>query len=543
LASTRSLLLRVPVSQRIYGRIRTNPQYTQQIDLLNEFGESVRATYVVNPKVQKSLAMPYLFTLQGYESIDFSPESNVISSIVNESWLLESEDKARVDFIKEDLDDISKKVKEHYLSEYRTYWLTVYNNLEVKPFKDLRHANDVLTSFADPVYSPLVAILQVGATNTQLSNQLAANMAEDNADGAKGKLASFAAANVPWTVVDKEFRSINGLLRESAKQPAPINQVLMRVRQLQEFVAEMTMAPDPYKQAFDVAKARYHSGSGNAITSLRAYAKSAPRPLNRWLMSLADESWRVILQAAHGHVNAEWRNRVYRPYMQALAGRYPLNHSAQDELAILDFIEFFKPGGTIDTFHQEYVKPFVNTRRGWSNKGVDDYSLGLSQNTLKQIQLSQAIKNIYFRESPEVPGITFQLRPYHMRKNDARFMIEMGENRISYSHGPKFWKKVKWIGNDDAQRVRILFESLNEQQFSKTYEGPWAWFRLLDNSSLRKTSNSSIYQVTFGIDDGLASTNATSSPMHSITYEIKVKSVNNPFNRNLLGSFRCPERI
>lgn len=543
LASTRSLLLRVPVSQRIYGRIRTNPQYTQQIDLLNEFGESVRAAYVVNPKVQKSLAMPYLFTLQGYESIDFSPESNVISSIVNESWLLESEDKARVDFIKEDLGDISKKVKEHYLSEYRTYWLTVYNNLEVKPFKDLRHANDILTSFADPVYSPLVAILQVGATNTQLSNQFAANMAEDNAEGAKGKLASFAAANVPWTVVDKEFRSVNGLLRESAKQPAPINQVLMRVRQLQEFVAEMTMAPDPYKQAFDVAKARYQSGSGNAITSLRAYAKSAPRPLNRWLMSLADESWRVILQAAHGHVNAEWRNRVYRPYMQALAGRYPLNHSAQDELAILDFIEFFKPGGTIDTFHQDYVKPFVNTRRGWSNKGVDDYSLGLSQNTLKQIQLSQAIKNIYFRESPEVPGITFQLRPYHMRKNDARFMIEMGENRISYSHGPKFWKKVKWIGNDEAQRVRILFESLNEQQFSKTYEGPWAWFRLLDNSSLRKTSNSSIYQVTFGIDDGLVSTNATSSPTHSITYEIKVKSVNNPFNRNLLGSFRCPERI
>jgi len=542
--STRNLLLRVPVSQRIYGRIRTNPQYTQKIELLNEFGESVRSTYEINPKVEKSLSLPILFTQQGYESVDLSPKSQIISGIVNESWLLESDDQARVDFIKEDLDDISKKVKEHYLSEYRAYWLEVYNNLEVKPFKDLRHANDVLTNFSDPVYSPLLAILQVGANNTQLSNQIAANLADDNQEGAKGKLTSFAASNTPWTVVDKEFRSINVLLRESAKKPAPINQVLQRVRQLQEFVAEMTMSPDPFKKAFEVSKARYQSGAGNAITSLRAYAKTAPKPLNRWLMSLADESWRVILQSAHGHVNSEWRTRVYGPYVQALAGRYPLVSSAQDELAILDFIEFFKPGGTIDTFQQEYVTPFLSTRNGWSNKGVDNYSIGLSQKTLKQIQVAQSIKRVFFRESPEVPSLTFQLRPYHMQKNDARFMLEMGEERIAYSHGPKFWKKIKWTGNDEAHRIRILFEGLNDQQRSKTYEGPWAWFRLLDNSKLTSTPNSNIYHVTYVLDDGLSQdSNANNRLAHSITYEIKAKSINNAFNRNLLGSFRCPERI
>ena len=92
--------------------------------------------------------------------------------------------------------------------------------------------------------------------------------------------------------------------------------------------------------------------------------------------------------------------------------------------------------------------------------------------------------------------------------------------------------------------LRILFEGLNDQQRSKTYEGPWAWFRLLDNSKLTNTSNSSIYHVTYVLDDGLSRDNSGNSRLaHSITYEIKAKSINNPFNRNLLGSFRCPERI
>jgi len=548
LTSTRNLLLRVPVSQRIYGRIRTNPKYTQKVDLLNEFGESVRSTYLVNPKIESSLSMPLLFTIEGYENIDFSPESKVISSIVNERWLLENDKQSRVDFIKEDLDAISKKVKENYLAEYRTHWQKVYKSLELNPFKNLRHANDILTSFADPVYSPLLAILQVGATNTQLSSQLAANMADDNKEGVKGKLSGFLASKAQWTVVDKEFRNINVLMRETSKKPAPINSVLLRVRQLQEFFGEIAMSPDPSKKAFEIAKARYQSGAGNAISSLRTYAKSTPQPVKRWLTSLSNESWRVILRAAHQHVNSEWRTRIYSPYVQALAGRYPLMSTSQDELAILDFIEFFKPGGTIDAFYLENIKPFVNTRHGWTNKGVDNYSLGLSKKALKQIQTALSIKNIFFRGNPELPSLTFQLRPYHMAKNDARFMLEVGESRISYSHGPKFWKIMKWTGNDEANRVRVLFEGLSEQQYSKTYDGPWAWFRLLDQSRLSKTSKSNVFLVTYGISDnekyGASSLASNQDKLaHSVTYEIKAKSVKNPFSKNLLGSFRCPERI
>ena len=546
-SSTRRLLLRVPASQRIYERIRTNPIYTQKVDLLNEFGESVRESFITTAVTQKNLSIPILFTKEAYDNIDFSPDSNIISSITNERWLLSDSDKERVDFIKDDLEEVSQQVKNHYLSEYSTYWNDVYGALNVKSFEDLKHANDVLISFTDPVYSPMLTILEVGASNTELSSQLAADVSDDNTEGVSGKLAGLVASNVAWTKVDREFRSVNVMLRESSKKPAPISAVLLKVSQLQAFVNEITLAPDPAKKAFEVAKVRYQSGAGNAISSLRAYAKNTPEPIERWLTTLADETWRVILQLAHQHVSSEWKSTIYKPYIQGLAGRFPLAKSSSDELALLDFVDFFKPGGTIDLFSQEYIKPFISTRNGWRNRSIDRYSLGLSQQSINQIKKALAIQNIYFRDSADSPSLRFQLRPDAMSKKSARFELEVGENNVSYSHGPKFWKTLSWVGSDEKNRVRIIFEDLNDQQHSKTFDGPWAWFKLMNQSKISKTEKSNVYRVTYTVTDEKQDTSASPSlaePVkHEIIYQIKAKSINNPLKDNLLGTFKLRESI
>lgn len=542
--TTRTLLLRVPVSQRIYSRVKTSAKYAQKVNLLNEFGETVRNTFKNNPKVTKDLSTPLIFTLEGYENINLSPDSDVISNIVNERWVLSDDKTAKVDFIKADLDEISEKVKDHYLSDYKQHWNNIYNALEVESFKSMKNANDVLANFTDPVYSPLISILQIGATNTQLSSQMFANLADDNDKGVSGKLAGFAASNTKWTKVDKEFRSLNVLMRDTKNTPAPINGIIAKVQQLYEFVNEISVSPDPAKMSFDIAKARYQSGAGNAITSLYAYAKNTPEPVKRWLMTLSSETWKIVLQSAREHVNTEWRAQIYEPYMRGLAGRYPLKRSSRDELALFDFTEFFKPEGTIDKFYTSYMKPFVNTRDGqWKSRVIDNYSLGLSNDTLTQLQKAQSIKDIFFSTNPAIPSFSFQLKPHKMDKTDARFTLEVGDKSIAYSHGPKFWKTLNWTGNDENNRVRVIFEDLEEREHSKNYEGPWAWFRLQDHSVLKNTSKSNVYLVTYNVNKDKSDEIRKQDITHQVTYEIKAKSVNNPFSKNLLGSFTCPERI
>jgi type VI secretion system protein ImpL len=543
--NVRSRLLQVPVSQRVYSRIRSNPKYSQRVDLFNEFGESVRSTYVVNDAVQQHLAMPLLFTKQAYENINLSPDSEIIANLTREKWVLSDGKDARVDFAEDDLDAVTRQVQEHYYADYRAHWTRMYGALEVKPFEDLRQANDTLQAFIDPVYSPLLSILQVGAANTVLTNPLVSDLADDNKDGTKGRVLAVAATQVNMTAVDKQFREVNQLLRERKDRPPEVQNVIQKVRQLQEFVNEILVAPDPGKKAFEVARARYQSGSGNAITSLAGYANGLPEPLNRWLQTLSAETWKVVLGTAHGHVNAEWKNQVYEPYVRGLANRYPLQRDAGADAGLRDFTEFFKPAGTIDKFTAEYIRPFVDTRSGWNNRGVDNYSLGLSSATLAQIRRAQVIKEVFFSESPEFPGLTFQLRPYDMKKSDARFTLEVGDNRISYSHGPKFWSTLQWAGNDTRNRVRVIFEDLRDQQHSLTYEGPWAWFRLQDAAQISNTSVPNVFLATYTANDGHHSYNGAAgrNSQHNVRYEIKARSVNNPFNKDLLGSFRCPERI
>jgi type VI secretion system protein ImpL len=542
-ASIRLRLLRMPISQRIYQRIRSKSEYLQPINMLAEMGGAVQDSYQVNPAIEEKLTIPILFTKASYEEIDFSADSDFIVNIANERWLLHDEKTQEVEFISDDLDGISKKLKALYLADYNKYWQQIYDVLNIKPVKNILQTSNLLASFADPIYSPIVAILNVTSSNTQLSSQAAANLSDDNDTGIKGKLAGLAASKTQWTTVDKKYRSLNVLLRESKKQPAAINTALLKISQMQEMVNGITLAPDPSQKAFKLVKARYQNGADNAITALHSYAKNMPKPVKRWLTGLADETWRIILQSAHQHINNEWRNSVYQPYMDSIEGRYPIAKKSDNDIALFDFVAFFKGNGTVDAFYKENVKPFITTRNGWKNKTIDKYNLGLSKRTLRQIQRGLEIKSVLFRESAETPSLGFSLKPDNMPKNNVRFMLEMGDNRITYSHGPKFWKALKWSADSEQSRVRIVFEDLNEQQHSETFEGPWAWFRLLDQSKLTKTNESSTYLVTYAISNHSDDERQSFDAKHRISYKIKAKSINNPFEKKLLSLFKCPERI
>lgn len=546
IAQTRSLLLRVPVSRRIYSRIKSHPQYAGKVDLLNQFGMSVRSSYTLS-KAAKKLRIPVLYTLEGYRSIDFSVDSPVIANILNDRWVLSDKGSAQVDYIKEDLEEISKQVKAHYLADYARYWSGVLASLAISDFKNLKHASDVLTYFTDPVYSPLISILQVVKKNTQLTTPLLTNLVDDKL-AEKKPGSALLTESLAGNRVDKQFKKLNALLHETSKQPPPVTLVLQKIRQLGDFIGELSLSPDSAKKSFDIAKARFVTGGANAITALRVYAKNSPQPVKRWLTTLADQSWKAVLASAYQHVNAQWKSQVYSAYKQGLAGRYPLSKSAKNELAIYDFSEFFKPKGIVDSFYVEYIQPFIRTNKGWSNKIVDNRSLGLSRKTILQVRKAQKIKNIFFRSNPNVPTMRFQLKPFRMGKKNARFTLELGKKRIVYKHGPKFWKTVTWSGDDEDMRTRLIFEDLNDKLHIKVFDGSWAWFRLQDQSKLTKTRQSNTFFVNYSVsqsddteDDGDNYTVANSN--HNITFQIKAKSVNNPFSSNLLGSFNVAERI
>lgn len=543
-ADTRTLLLREPVAQRVYSRVRTNPLYTRSVDLGSQFGDSVRTSFVLDASTRRKLSVPVLFTKDGYENIDLSSKSPLVTDIVNERWVLTDDEHAQLDFIEDDLGEISEQVKNLYLAEYIEVWSRVYNQLSVMDFRNLNHAEEVLANMVDPIYSPLISVLQVGHMHTQLT--VPKESLEDLADRSPvrastrtRRVASLLSSQYEGTAVDKHFRDLNALVTEDARGSQPVGGIMDRIQELRDFVADITLAPDPSQQAFDIARQRFDSGNGNPITALRAYAQSQPAPVRQWLESLSEQSWKVVLGAAHNYANSEWRELVYRPYRQALQGRYPLNRSTSDEMSLYDFSEFFKPGGTMESYYENYMAPFITTRNGWRNRVVDNYSFGFSDEVLRQVRNAQTIKDIFYRESPDTVSVTMELRPRTMDARDARFTLDVGSERLVYNHGPKFWKAVNWKSDQDNMRVRMVFEDVNGARHDRSFHGPWAWFRLLDSSHVERTGQSTTYTVTFTSGDG----RGNQRDARRIAYDVRTQSNNNPFRRDVLSAFSCPESI
>ncbi len=532
---TRATLLRIPAAQRVYSRIKSSSEYNKPVDMLNFYSESVRSTFKMDERTRSALMIPVLYTIQGYKNVDLSPSSPLIAALTNERWMMSDGDGKDMDMNIQDPQEVSDQVKAFYFADYIRIWSDVYNSLDVATFSNMRELSDILVNLTDPVYSPILSVLQVGKTNTELTPPVTVPDALANkVKGVAGEQAvNYLANAVEGTIVDKRFHELNVLSTDSARAAAPINGTIQKLTLLKEYVQEISMAPDPAKKSFEIAKARAESGAADPITGLRVYAKTTPEPIQRWLVSLADQATQSLGQSGHQFVNTAWRAQVCTPFKQALAGRYPFNRSSSDEVALLDFTTFFKPQGTMDLFVKEYLQSFLDARGNLSGNS------GFSSASINEIQKAINIRNTYFREKGDAPSISLELRPISMSETDARFTLDMGDQKLTYSHGPKFWNPVSWQGDKDSKRIRIIFEDLNDSSYDKIYSGPWAWFHMMDDAEIKSTNQTNSYLITFSV----GSSTSDGKAAHKIVYEAKASSVNNPFKNDLLSSFRCPESL
>jgi type VI secretion system protein ImpL len=147
------------------------------------------------------------------------------------------------------------------------------------------------------------------------------------------------------------------------------------------------------------------------------------------------------------------------------------------------------------------------------------------------MQNAQLIRAMFFQDTPEALAMGFDFKPSEFSEKEARFSLELGAERLTYNHGPKFSSTVKWAAADDIKQVRLNFEDINGKQHEKIFTGQWALLRLFDASRIEKQSGNS-FIVHFSVPDNVT---------HDIAYEVRPKSANNIFRRDVLTGFKLPE--
>lgn len=541
--NARHKILQIPAALRLYSEIKSSPEFSQPVDLYRQIGGD---TYLVFGISNQSpiFKIPLAFTKEGYEKLDLSIDSPLAKDYFNQQWIWG--DEVNQQLTDEERANIGEQLEKLYFSDYAAQWQTLMNNLELAETNNISQFSDQLYQLGSPAQSPLKGLIELASENTRFSKVVeGGDDAGAPAVGMGGNLkpkvsmkqvvrsAKSGAVNA-WNenqkinLVEKQFSELHALTKKSDRGPAPVDDYLQSITQLNDFLSEIGSAPNPDEAAYGAVQKRFMGQSDNPITKLQLKAKHAPRPLKAWLNKLATNAWAMVNQYGQRHINQIWTYQVLPDCQRLTENRFPFDLKSTIDASPIAFNEFFAPGGTLANFIEINLAAYIDQNR-WRLKSVDGIGAPIRQSTLLQLKRAGSIKRAFFSAS-DAASAQFKVTPKKLDRDIRLFTLEVGGTPVVYSHGPRTPKAMQWTLGEST-RARILFEDLDEAMHQVQYDGDWAWYRLLASGSSRPSGSNRARDVTFSKND------------HEAIYQFVSNTGEDPLDLTLFSRFKCPASL
>ncbi|WP_025472779.1 type VI secretion IcmF C-terminal domain-containing protein, partial [Yersinia pestis] len=257
-------------------------------------------------------------------------------------------------------------------------------------------------------------------------------------------------------------------------------------------------------------------------------AKTLPEPLNRWVGELAEQAWRVVMMEAIQSLEVEWNETVIKQYQTYLAGRYPFDPHAKQDVPLSEFERFFGPKGTLDAFYQQNLKPFVENNL----TGGSDGELLIRPDVLQQLAQARKIRDTFFSAQNGL-GTQFAIEPVLLSGNKRRSVLNLDGQLLDYAHGRSGVVHLVWPNSMRAgveSKLTLVPDESGKSPRTLSFSGPWAQLRLINAGELTNVGTNS-FDVRFKVDGG------------EMTYRIFVDESDNPFAGGLFSKFSLPDTL
>ncbi|NAX45323.1 MULTISPECIES: type VI secretion system membrane subunit TssM [unclassified Vibrio] len=521
-AKVQSDLGSMPNDQRVYRNLKLNAQTVlgPSINLRNLIGPVFDVVFEERVVNSSSLYIPQMLTKKGFEDY-FMPQSESVSELaLIDSWVLGQSKSAQ--FSEADKHDLRNKIRSLYVADYTNIWRAALNEISVKYFSDINDAVSVLENFTGNI-EPMQRLLRTLESNTQMYASVPKDEAaqKELLKNPKYKVAS---------QIDAPFAELNAMLKPVGDKPAYINEVLVAVEELQNYLKSIQEAPDVGMAALDATKARVKLVNADPIYTVKRIASGLPKPLDTMVSKLADESWYVVKQEAIKHLEVRWHDDVYKTFEEKLAGRYPFNESSNKDSSLSDFEAFFAPNGTLDNFYNNQLRMFVE-----ENIAVNDDDNAQSiirKDVLEQLKQAKKIQQAFFNRKG-VLDVSFSVEPLRLSNNKRRSVLNVDGQYLAYSHGPRDSVELIWpntLRDSAISKVTLVPTKNNMSPRSINIQGPWAFFRLLEQGDVVGASSTSV-DFKFAVDGG------------EMIYRLNSEADINPFTERLFKSFKLSKTL
>ena len=540
----RAILSEMPLAQRVYNGIINSARATAlpKWRITDVGGPAVARVLVRSSGKPLNDGIEGIFTYEGFNTV-FLPEAvSVAERVQSESWVLGA--RAEEQQSGNAILALSRDVLDLYYNDFIARYDQMLADIDIIPMESLSHAVEVTNVLSGPT-SPITNILTGISRETSLTEDRSALGSESLKEGA-GSVAMIEARSglsiqgqillealmtsadestgqtpkPPGAYVQERFRWLHDLVARPEGQPSQLDLLMGALTEVYQELNKMAFSgvTDPE--------------SSQAILRFQQAASRTEGPVPRWAQQIAAGSSGITSEGTRASINARWQSTVLPFCEQALTNRYPFDRRARADIALQDFSRLFSPGGLIDSFFNENLVKYVDTRsRPWTWKRVNDVDLGISPAVLQQLQYAAEIRDAFFAGGPQ-PSVTFQITPYGLDPKARAVILEIDGQQVGYRQGSGQPNPVAITWPGSVGLARITLEPARkdvENRISK--DGPWAWFRLLDRAAVRRTNVTDRKRVNFTVGDRLA------------IFDLQSSSVLNPFALPALSKFSCPKSM
>lgn len=422
-----------------------------------------------------------------------------------------------------------------YRADYVRHWAQFLAAVDVVSVQGTAPGAAKLRDLAQPG-SPLVRLLEAAAANLRFRGDAAGG------DSAAARMAT----------IEDDFAVLHALFSvrgEGAEARRPVDEYLRTLGGVMEALRQLAESGDPGLTATQYAKQMLSD-----IVPPEAAVPASLRFVDRFCADIltgsemctgamrtilrrpAEGGWGAVMREAQLYLDAAWGTSVWDPF-RTLTGKYPFLESGPDA-PMEEFNRFFAPGGVFWTFHDGELAPFLD--REGNAKIVWRHGLQLGPEAQTALRKAHQFRDALFREVPGTMSFSFRVKPEQTTKvsGDPPYarttILTVGGTRLVYDMGFAKETRLTWPGESQETGARVSATMDGPEPESIAFEGPWAFFRLLDRAQVSPRTESE-YRMVWTLER--RGSYAIAAP-----YEFRAATATNPFAPDFF-LFECPRQL
>ena len=529
IAQARTTIRRASIARIIYGRLQRRYADDAARGVRLDVAAGVGADKVLRRKSGASFATPVpgLYSKPVFGEVTTTATAALVAEYASDSWVW-----GEAGLLSSDPVRLGAQVIDFYERDYVAQWDDVLEDIDLVRFGTVDQMADALAVLSGGS-SPLRALLLTVAEHTALSDAPAPVAAATP----EGKLAAAGKAITdrvgklvkplgdavgfstlsPGTFVTAHFQPLHRYVL-GAPGATPIDQLLLQIAELNKLLSAL----GPGVGDMPVIEGLKDPALRGVMQTLRQQGSNAPPVVRELVARMGEKTVDIIETGATNEVEQRYLTQVVEPCRAILSDRYPFSASATREVPVADFGRLFGYKGVYDGFFAASMADLVDTtQRPWRwRPGAGEGSSGM----LRQFESARRIRDMFFSPDGERPAVNFTLTFSDMNPRATRFVLQVDGKRMEYFRGPSSSQALQWPGG--LATAVATFEDRGGPREVLSKQGPWAWFRMIDEANPQRVSDTGVVLEFQGSG-------------HQVRVAVEADSVNNPIGRRDWQQFTC----